>query len=182
MASAFAVALVALQFGLTTANDATCILDDIQVQDNFDLKKYLGKWYEIYWILPFDINDPFTDYNHVYEEVNSTHFVSHITGRSYEGKCFYNDVHFEIIGNSKFIKIEDSDKPFWVLKTDYDNYSATYGCDEKFENGTCNKARGWIWSRNKSMSLEHFNQAKNALESACIPTSELLKTKQTNRE
>lgn len=69
---------------------------------------------------------------------------------------------------------------FWVIRTDYSNYSVAYGCTTQQQDGTCIKARAWVFSRRPTLADDLSQEADDQLEKLCLNLTSFLVTKQTN--
>ncbi|XP_042900923.1 apolipoprotein D [Parasteatoda tepidariorum] len=130
----FILAFVAVTVGVVTAQKISgggC--PDVPVKQNFDVNKYVGVWYEIEkYPMPFEsglkcITANYTAKDDYVVVVNAG--ISERTGKvqSIEGKATIPDKNVP----SK-LKVKFNYMPFksnyWVLDTDYDEYSVVYSC------------------------------------------------------
>ncbi|XP_046344659.1 uncharacterized protein LOC124125388 [Haliotis rufescens] len=165
----------------TNAND--CIVDNMSVQKDLDLDRYVGKWYEYQWYtrVYYPPEKRFRDYSHNYIQTASGNVTSYAIGRdprSLDGKCFLG--HSTLIPTKsagKFIYSSDQ-SPYWVMETDYTQYAFVYGCKSVFSNGTCNKAKAWIWSRTPTFPQIIMERAPSFQNTTCLPASSFLDTEQ----
>ncbi|XP_065944789.1 retinol-binding protein 4-B [Magallana gigas] len=68
----------------------------------------------------------------------------------------------------------------WVIRTDYSNYSVAYGCTTQQQDGTCLKARAWVFSRKPTLADDLLQEADDQLEKLCLNLTSFLVTRQTN--
>ena len=67
---------------------------------------------------------------------------------------------------------------YWILKTDYDNYSYVYGCDEKNADGTCQNAHGWVWGREGNLSTQHLQLIDGFIQASCLKPEDFINISQ----
>lgn len=165
-----------------------CRVNSFPVQDYFDTNKYLGKWYDMKWYseVYFDESELFQDYTHEYIRGEGGNLTVLHTGRDPIDlvDCFQRHSTLYFTGTpGKFLideRNQGSLSDFWVIRTDYSNYSVAYGCTTQQQDGTCIKARAWVFSRKPTLADDLSQEADDQLEKLCLNLTSFLVTKQTN--
>lgn len=70
---------------------------------------------------------------------------------------FSNRVHFA--GN--FVD-------YWVVKTDYTNYSVVYECSKLNDDNTCKKIITWVFSRHQTLPESLMAEVDHVIENLCL--------------
>ncbi|KAK6183460.1 hypothetical protein SNE40_010938 [Patella caerulea] len=171
-------AIVLLMKSVQTA-EINCQVTSFKIQENFDLSKYLGTWYEIKWIAPFyhPEEDQWSDYQHTYRMKQDGGVAGYGSARkppAMECVYFRNDLNRTSI-SGKFTFGENG-SPYWVIKTDYTNFATVYGCSKQYANGTCSNRRIWIWGRETTLAEQFLKEAESAVTDVCVNTSVLVST------
>ncbi|XP_041924592.1 apolipoprotein D-like [Alosa sapidissima] len=143
------------------------------VQQNFDVGKYLGRWYEIAK-LPA-----------VFEKGKC-----HQATYSLLKKGVVKVVNAELLHDGKVNSIEGqatvtnlaqpakldvtlfkgiADAPYWVISTDYTSYSVVYSCKDVF--GLLYVDFAWILARSRSLPANTVSQLRGDLESHGVSLS-----------
>ncbi|XP_071081081.1 uncharacterized protein [Haliotis cracherodii] len=171
-------------FVFVKGND--CIVDDIEVQANFDTDRYMGKWYEYKWyaqsFIPED--ERYADYYHYYIPTDDKNITNYISGRDPsepDGECFF--YHRELIPTTVPGRFIWQDTPsdamsYWVLETDYTQYAFVYACTNVSSTRTCTQPRAWIWSRTKIIPQIVMDRAPSFFNRTCLNETSFLDTKQ----
>ncbi|KAK9869283.1 hypothetical protein WA026_003036 [Henosepilachna vigintioctopunctata] len=140
---------------------------ELTLQQNFDLNKYLGKWYE-QATYPNKFELPGKCYDAEYtmlknatvkvvnsqivKESGKKTFIegtARFAGKSTEGKLI---VTFHIKGVTR-------DSPYWVLDTDYDSYAVVWSCSEmKIKEELTSLRFVWLLTRVRLPSSEIMNK------------------------
>nr|XP_019918638.2 purpurin-like [Crassostrea gigas] len=165
-----------------------CRVDSFPVQDHFDTDKYLGKWYEMKWYseVYFDDSELFQDYTHEYIRKKGGNLTVLHTGRDpiYLVDCFKRQSTLYLTETPGKFMIDEKNQgnlsDFWVIMTDYSNYSVAYGCTTQQQDGTCLKARAWVFSRKTTLADDLSQEADDQLEKLCLNLTSFLVTRQTN--
>ncbi len=71
---------------------------------------------------------------------------------------------------------------YWILRTDYNNFALTYGCTLEANDGTCQHAHTWIWSRTNTLADNYIETARQIFNSVCVNITTFLPTPQTQGE
>ncbi|XP_046564055.1 uncharacterized protein LOC124272880 [Haliotis rubra] len=169
-------------------NGNDCIVDDMEVQADFDTDRYMGKWYEYKWYASSFIppEERYENYYHYYIPTDDKNITNYISGRDPsrpDGECFfYNRQLIPTAMPGKFIWQDTpaSAVPYWVLETDYTHYAFVYGCSNITANRTCAQPRAWIWSRTQTIPQIIMDRATSFFNRTCLAESSFLDTKQDN--
>lgn len=165
-----------------------CRVDSFPVQGHFDTDKYLGKWYEMKWYseVYFDESELFQDYTHEYIGKKGGNLTVRHTGRDPINlvDCFQRQSTLYLTETPGKFMIDEKNQgnlsDFWVIRTDYSNYSVAYGCTTQQQDGTCLKARAWVFSRKTTLADDLSQEADDQLEKLCLNLTSFLVTRQTN--
>lgn len=166
-----------------------CNVNDIEIQPNFNLDNYMGKWYEVLWAPPHfeKVEDMYVDYTEVFSMAEDGNVTSVTQGRipgkesclPAKGRLMYvSDVPgkmYNILAQEQ----GDSHFDYWVLETDYTSYSVVYGCDVVNEtSGVCIEFHAWVWGRETSLDDDTLTKAYAAAEKACVTEDDMSDTPQ----
>ncbi|XP_028831420.1 apolipoprotein Da, duplicate 2 [Denticeps clupeoides] len=152
------------------------------VQQNFDVPRYMGRWHEIQKLPAFFqkgkcAQATYTLGDGVVKVVNDE-LLSDGTISSIEGTAKPTDP-------SEPAKLEVTFFPgapagnYWVLKTDYDNYTLVYGCSNL---GGVYANYAWILSRSRTLPEETVAELRATLTSSGIIIDKLTDSEQTGCE
>ncbi|KAK6183103.1 hypothetical protein SNE40_010647 [Patella caerulea] len=176
--------VILIQLAVSVTDPVNCQVNTFQTKQNFDLKKYLGVWYEMKWIIPFSVPvaDRYLDYQHKYSMNTDDQVLVSITARNSSKHCLYITAYVNLTETPG--KMVISNQPngggdtytYWIIETDYNNYAVVYGCGQTLSNGTCGATRLWIWSRKTSITPTLLSQAEMLLNRLCLDTSSLITT------
>ncbi|KAK3086656.1 hypothetical protein FSP39_021456 [Pinctada imbricata] len=163
---------------------------NIEVQADFEIAKFLGRWYEMMWIPPSYLfqNESYLDFQHNYSLQKDGNISIHIRGRNptKSATCFDD---FAVLrptsepGKLTYVRYvagrvnESSD--YWIIGTDYNNYAITYGCRVRNQS-ICEEVDSWIWSRSRSLTQQHIEAVKTVIGSICLNVTDYSNTQQTN--
>lgn len=135
---------------------------NITVQANFNLTKFLGTWYEIEWLPgePHAEADIWRDFVQSFQLENGSNVRLSVPGKF---RLLNNDTCFSfgpwsiVANNSAKMVLErksptspkPNNWPYYVIKTDYDNYALIYGCSVDGYNLTepCTAPIIWLFGR-----------------------------------
>ncbi|NWX86805.1 APOD protein, partial [Nothoprocta ornata] len=155
---------------------------DPPVQENFDMAKYVGKWYEIEK-LPSNFEKGRCIQAHYMQDENgklkviNKELQSNGKFKEIEGEITYMDVKEPAKMGISFNWFTPS-APYWVISTDYENYSLVYSCTNIIWLFHVNYA--WILSRAPEMHPETVTNLKSLLQSYKIDTDKMMPTDQLN--
>ncbi|KAG6924334.1 apolipoprotein D [Chelydra serpentina] len=125
------------------------------VQENFDVAKYVGKWYEI-------------------EKLPASFEKGICTQANYSVK---ENGKIKVI-NQELLFLVMPSGPYWVLSTDYENYTLVYSCTTFI--WLFHVEYAWILSRTPQLQPETVERLKNLLRSYKIDTEKMRPTDQMN--
>ncbi|XP_064631142.1 apolipoprotein D-like [Lineus longissimus] len=167
-----------------------CPGDKLPTQANFDMQKYMGIWYEYYrnFIL-FELGDKCSRANYTLQPdgkikvVNTGEKAIFGTKNVAFGEAYAPDP----ADASKLIaKVGGGpESPYWVLATDYENYSVVYLCVDKRIPGLpmfpWRKEILWVLSRSREdFSAELLAEINEKIDRLNITRKFLMRTDQTN--
>ncbi|KAI1881980.1 hypothetical protein AGOR_G00245800 [Albula goreensis] len=159
--SKFALLVVLLSY-IERCWSASCVVDSFTVKQDFDPKRYSGKWYALQKKDPeglflqdnisaeYTIDDDGTmtasskgrvtlfGFWVVCADMAAQYSVPDPTN---PGKMFMN-----YQGLASYLSSGGDN--YWVIDTDYDNYAITYACRTLKEDGSCDDGYALIFSRN----------------------------------
>ncbi|KAM6948226.1 apolipoprotein D-like [Aplochiton taeniatus] len=150
------------------------------VQQNFDVAKYLGRWYEIQKLpaifqkgqcgqATYALRSPGV-VSVLNEELLNDGTVSTAIGKAV------------VVDAAEPAKLEVSffenqpPGPYWVLSTDYENYTLIYGCTSLGEN--LRYEFSWILARQPSLPEETLVELRSILTSNGVEVEKLMITDQ----
>ncbi|XP_017465555.1 PREDICTED: apolipoprotein D-like [Rhagoletis zephyria] len=181
------LAIIALALiGLTHAQvefsgDCPC---DVTVQSNFNVSAYLGVWYE-YAKYPvyFEADGKCVKAEYTLKdngEVGVVNSMINVTDNE-----LTDIVGYAVEVENAKLKVTFPVTPafnattnYWVLSTDYVNYSVVYSCQTA--GGSSHYTIVWILTREQSPSEEFITKAKDVLTQNGVSLSELVVTDQSN--
>ncbi|CAH1790037.1 unnamed protein product [Owenia fusiformis] len=134
-----------------------CKVANISAQENFQLGKFMGKWYEIKYIplthIPGEVL--WTDYQVTFTQESQNLVSMYDMGRPKRTDEFCKESKHYLhttdvpgkLQHSRGINSTRSDR--CVVLTDYNNYAVQYGCRELLPDGRCapGGVDSWVWSR-----------------------------------
>ncbi|CAF2745015.1 unnamed protein product [Rotaria sp. Silwood2] len=162
--------------------------ENLIVQSDFNLYKFLGIWYEIKW-LPDQPHNEFEIWRNTYlvfqlENSSTQTIVAPGRGRLINTNCFSFGPWVIIANNNakmilQAVDINDTkplNRPFYILKTDYEHYALIYSCTSEnyIHTNPCEKPRLWVFSRTTSLSNDYLIELDNYIvNNLCINLTEL---------
>eukprot|EP00105_Crassostrea_gigas_P001056 XP_011413072.2 PREDICTED: retinol-binding protein 4-A-like [Crassostrea gigas] len=169
------------------ASNCTLRVDSIQVETNFTLDMYLGRWYEIKWFS--DMYFPPDQLYHDYSQVLSRRQGGNITATSHirdpvntQGcALFYSTIILTDIPGKMLMNRLNQGKlaDYWVVKTDYSNYAVVYECKEQNPDNTCKTTMSWVLSRHRKLSDTLMAEVGHVIDSLCLNEAQFYTTTQT---
>ncbi|XP_014241453.1 apolipoprotein D-like isoform X2 [Cimex lectularius] len=157
---------------------------EMKTMENFDVSQYMGKWYEAeryFDISEFGgrcVNSNYTDGANVsikliHQQTSSlTGTVSKVQGEVIKAEKTYFPAKMVI----KFPYLP-GDAPYWVLDTDYVNYSVVWSCSDF---GILSTRNAWILTRERNPSIETMENAYRTIDKNFISRAFFIRTDQTN--
>uniref|UniRef100_A0A8C5H495 Apolipoprotein D n=2 Tax=Gouania willdenowi TaxID=441366 RepID=A0A8C5H495_GOUWI len=149
------------------------------VQANFDATRYIGKWYGIHKLpTPFQKGEcssaTYTLKSEGVIGVLNRELLNDGTIGSAVGKATVKDpaepAKLEVVFNET-----SPPGPYWVLSTDYDNYTLVYGCTDL---GLTRKEYAWIMSREPTLHNEILEDLHSILTSIGVKVDKMIYTNQ----
>ncbi|XP_066478651.1 apolipoprotein D isoform X2 [Tiliqua scincoides] len=155
---------------------------DPPVQEGFDVTKYVGKWYEIEKLPSnFEKGDCIQANYSLKEDgkvkVLNKELLLDGTVNQIEGEAFPADRNEPAKLQVKFNWFMPA-APYWVISTDYENYSLVYSCTAFL--GLFHVDYAWIMARTPQLHPETVEHLKNILQSYGISTARMRPTEQMN--
>ena len=179
-------------FSINSVNSLNCTqpsFDNLTVQSDFNLNKFLGIWYEIQWLPgePHNISDIWHNFYQSFQLQNSSTYSLLVPGtaRLYnQEKCFSFGPWAIIANNSAKMILQTKDInstqllnwPYYVLKTDYDHYALIYACQSNnyIHTDPCDDPILWLFSRTTSLSSDQLTNLDKYIENTlCINLTRL---------
>ncbi|XP_062557077.1 uncharacterized protein LOC134221928 [Armigeres subalbatus] len=141
---------------------------DVEVVQGFSVDRYLGRWYETQrYEQEFETN---LDCAQAYYELSDATTVS-VRNSAYS---LINETAIEILGTAKLSFPDEEPLPaklnvaffgapndrsnYWVLDTDYENYSVVWSCESVEENRS--RESFWLLSRSRQLSQDEQVEEK----------------------
>lgn len=152
------------------------------VQENFDINKYLGRWYEIEKIpVSFEKGSCIQANYSLMENGNikviNQELRSDGTVNQIEGEASQANLTEPAKLGVKFFWLMPS-APYWVLATDYENYALVYSCTTII--WLFHVDHVWILGRNPYLPPETMTYLKDILTSNNIDIEQMTITDQVN--
>ncbi|XP_067398934.1 apolipoprotein D [Emydura macquarii macquarii] len=180
------LALLSLLFSLLRITEGQTFhwgqCPDIPVQENFDVTKYVGKWYEIEKLPARFEKGNCNQANYSLKEtgkikVLNQELLADGTIHQIQGEAVQADKDKPAKLGINFCWFMPT-SPYWVLSTDYVNYSLVYSCTTFIR--LFHVEFAWILSRTPQLNPEIVEQLKNLLWSYKINTEKMMPTDQIN--
>ncbi|NWW04090.1 APOD protein, partial [Oreocharis arfaki] len=155
---------------------------DPSVQEEFDINKYLGKWYEIEKLPSTFEKGSCIQANYSLKEngkfkVINKEMLANGKINEAEGEIMHMDVKQPAKLGVRFNWFMPA-APYWVISTDYENYSLVYSCTNLL--WLFHMDYAWILSRAPEMHPETVEHLKSVLQSYKIDTDKMMTTDQAN--
>lgn len=166
---------------------------EVSVVENFNLTEYMGAWYEIQryetdfqenldcvtaeYLIP-DLNVSritFVNSGLLFNETNSTSFVAH----GVAVPSFPEDSRIPAKLSVAYGGAEPDRSNYWVLGTDYHNYSLVWFCEQLTNNTFSEYA--WVLSRTKQMIPDAYAKIYSLFATNGIATEDFRYTEQGYR-
>ncbi|XP_043917874.1 purpurin-like [Protopterus annectens] len=162
---------------------SSCVVDNFDVMENFDPKRYVGKWYAYSKKDPegLFLQDNISAEYHIDEDGIMTAtskgrvklfgfwtICADMTAQySVPNPSVPAKMYMEYQGLASYLSSGGDN--YWVLDTDYDNYAITYACRTLKDDGTCDDGYAIIFSRSPGSlpeALQRLVQKKQ--EEVCM--------------
>ncbi|XP_004578301.2 apolipoprotein D [Ochotona princeps] len=152
------------------------------VQENFDVHKYLGKWYEIEKIPASFEKGSCIQANYSLMESGNIKVLNQElrtdgTVNQIEGQATQSNLSEPAKLGVKFFKLMPT-APYWVLATDYENYALVYSCTTIIWLFHIDYV--WILGRNRSLPPDTVAHLKEILTANNINIKKMTVTDQVN--
>ncbi|KAM3604240.1 uncharacterized protein V6R79_008346 [Siganus canaliculatus] len=149
------------------------------VQENFDAAKYLGTWYDIQRLphafqkgecstATYSLKSPGV------VGVLNRELLADGTINSISGSATAKDPSEPAKLAVTFFEYSPA-APYWVLSTDYDNYSLVYSCTDL---GVLHVEFAWIMSRQPTLPEDTLQELRSTLSSIGVKVDKLLTANQ----
>uniref|UniRef100_A0A8C1ZCP0 Apolipoprotein D n=1 Tax=Cyprinus carpio TaxID=7962 RepID=A0A8C1ZCP0_CYPCA len=147
------------------------------VQQNFDLTKYMGRWYEITKIpARFQLGDCCQAIYTLSDVLMKNYYkVNKISNKNTGGTAKIADASEPAKLEVRFFE-DAPPAPYWVLATDYDTYTLVYSCSDSA--GPFYTEYSWIISRTRTLPKETVSELLDILKSHGISTDSFTETDQ----
>ncbi|KAK1162653.1 apolipoprotein Db [Acipenser oxyrinchus oxyrinchus] len=152
------------------------------VQNNFELSKYLGTWYEIEKLpacfekgncvqATYSLNEDATI------KVLNQEVLPNGKTHSIEGTAVSRNLEEPAKLGVSFSFFQPY-SPYWVLSTDYESHSLVYSCSNVL--GIFYVDFAWILARTRTLPAENVTQLRDVFTSFNIDITKMTQTDQTN--
>nr|XP_014103575.1 apolipoprotein D [Bactrocera oleae]XP_036225797.1 apolipoprotein D [Bactrocera oleae] len=156
---------------------------NVQVQPNFDVAAYLGTWYE-YAKYPafFEANGKCIKAEYTLRNNSQVGVVNSMINEA-TNQTTDIDGYAVVVENAKLLvtfavsPAFNVSSNYWVLSTDYNNYSVVYSCQPTQDDS--HSLIVWILTRERIPSAELIARAENVLTSNGISLNQLVITDQS---
>jgi lipocalin len=179
-------------FVIHSVNSLNCIkpaFENLTVQLDFNLNKFLGIWYEIKWLPgePHSESEIWRNFYQSFQLQNSSTDSLLVPGKASilnQEECFSIGTWVIISNNSAKMVLEKKDIisaqllnwPYYIVKTDYEHYALIYACTSTNYTNTdpCEDPILWLFSRTTSLSNDLSTELDKYMENTlCINLTEL---------
>ncbi|XP_011177881.1 apolipoprotein D [Zeugodacus cucurbitae] len=157
---------------------------NVQVQPDFDVAAYLGTWYE-YAKYPvyFEANGKCIQAQYTLKDNGQVGVVNSMIDQTTDQP---SDIvgYAVVVENAKLLvtfpvsPAYNVSSNYWVLSTDYTNYSVVYSCQPTQDDS--HSIIVWILTRAQQPSAELIEKAENVLTSNGVSLSQLVVTNQSD--
>ncbi|CAL8406048.1 unnamed protein product [Arctogadus glacialis] len=127
---------------------ASCVVDSFTVKQDFDPKRYAGKWFAL------QKKDP--EGLFLQDNISAEYTLDDDGTMTASSKGRVTLFGFWVVCADMARPVHPSQTPitrarcdnYWVIDTDYDNYALTYACRSVKEDGSCEDGYSLVFSRN----------------------------------
>lgn len=95
--------------------------------------------------------------------------------QTYSLSCHFIFSSFFFIKFSNHVYFAGNFVDYWVVKTDYTNYSVVYECS-KLNDDTCKKIITWVFSRHQNLSESLMAEVDHVIENLCLNETQFYTT------
>jgi len=155
---------------------------DIQAQDTFNVTRYLGRWYELYrFPTVFEFGQTCASAN--YTLLDNGHLAVHNSGytdgklKDIHGDAYCPDETYPARLGVRFSTAQPYGA-YWVVETDYDNYSLVYSCGPLL--GLAHVEMAWLLTRRPELEQATVDRLFGRLKQGGVNTGHFSKTPQDN--
>ncbi|XP_047424391.1 apolipoprotein D-like [Mugil cephalus] len=152
------------------------------VQEDFDVAKYMGIWYEIERLPAIHekgkcIQANYTLLSDGTVSIRNAELLPNGKVNSIQGTAKVKDPSQPAILGISFFK-GVSDAPYWVLSTDYQTYSLVYACSDYY--GVFHFDFAWILARTRVLAEEVISQLHDKMAVVNVDLNQLIVANQTD--
>nr|XP_006637852.1 PREDICTED: apolipoprotein D-like [Lepisosteus oculatus] len=149
------------------------------VQRNFDLSKYLGRWYEIEKLPAIFEKGKCNQAPYTLESNKQVQVLNQEILPDGKPSEIVGMAELKNAANTAILEMtRERLSPYWVLSTDCDSYSLVYSCADVL--GVFHVDFAWILSRSRTLPAETIHRLKLLLSSNGIDTARTTMTDQTD--
>ncbi|XP_078340646.1 retinol-binding protein 4-like isoform X1 [Crassostrea virginica] len=170
----------------TLAKD--CTINSFAVQADFNIEKFLGKWYEMKWFSDYyhahfeGMKPMYEDFTIVYAKQSDGN-ISMVSAMrdptAHRGCDLYNSTLYLTDTPAK-LRMDKRNlgelSDYWIIKTDYSNFAVVYICYDENTDGTCGNAKAWVYSRHHGLAHDLMADADRQLERVCMDTTQRIQS------
>ncbi|KAK1788336.1 hypothetical protein P4O66_016787 [Electrophorus voltai] len=143
-------------------SSSSCVVDSFTVKQDFDPRKYAGKWYGLEKRVPeglFLQDNISTEYTIDHDGTMTAHAKGRVTLFGFWVVCADMAAQYRVLDPSIPAKmfmtyqglasyLSSGGDNYWIIDTDYDNYAITYACRVLKGDRTCEDGYAMVFSRN----------------------------------
>ncbi|KAL3872882.1 hypothetical protein ACJMK2_036063 [Sinanodonta woodiana] len=162
-----------------------CTVDSFKAEPGFDIKKFLGLWYQVQKLTDPNNEETFKDMIYDLKLNANGSTTMHIAYWAFgDSQC---TVYSNLLSSTKIPgKMQQVDTynddimNFWVVKTDYISYAVIYGCIHEEMTGNCSDARVEILSRNPHLPDHFHTTVHSSIRALCVNPADIKTIPQNN--
>ncbi|XP_076836688.1 retinol binding protein 4, like isoform X2 [Brachyhypopomus gauderio] len=140
---------------------SSCVVDSFMVKQDFDPRKYAGKWYGLEKRVPeglFLEDNISAEYTVDENGAMTAHTKGRVTLFGFWVVCADMAAQYRVLDPATPAKmfmtyqglasyLSSGGDDYWIIDTDYDNYAITYACRALKADGTCGDGYAMVFSR-----------------------------------